>query len=202
MREGLRRCLAAEPDLEVVGESGDAHEVVALAESTRADIVLLDIDLPDVSGLVVARQLRARVPNLKIVFLTGLVELPTLNAALDAGALGFVAKNNATIDLVRAIRAARDGKNYLSPEATDLLVGGYKQLAAASPNRGDDVLTERETAVLTLLAGGNSTKEIAAELGLSAKTVETHRTNLSAKLNIFSVAELTKYAIRRGLTSV
>lgn len=202
LRDGIRRCLAAEHDIEVVAETGHAHEAQHLAETHRADVALLDVDLPDLSGLILAQQLRAKRPALKVVFLTGLIELETLNAALDAGALGYVAKNSATIDLVRAIRAARDGRSYLSPEASDLLIGGYKKLAAAQAKHGENSLTERETAVLRLLADGRTTKEIASELGLSAKTVETHRSNLSAKLELYSVAELTKYAIRHGLTSV
>lgn len=202
LREGLRRCLSAENDFEIVGETGSGQAALELAESSHAEIALLDIDLPDVSGVVLARQLRDRLPKLKIVFLTGLIELGTLNAALDAGALGYVAKNNATADLVRAIRAAREGKSYLSPEASDLLIGGYRQLAAAHASRDNGGLSERETDVLRLLAGGKSTKEIAGELKLSTKTVESHRSNLSTKLNLFSVAELTKYAIRRGLTSL
>jgi two-component system, NarL family, response regulator NreC len=202
VREGLRRVFSAELDLVVVGEAADGHTALQLEEQLQPHIVVMDIGLPDGDGLAFARQMLAQRPALKIIILSALTDRAHLDAAVEAGIAGYLLKVNASNELIDAVRAAMKGSTFLSLDVSAMLLGGYKALLAVSRLHDPSALSDREAEVLKLIADGCNTKQIADELGLSVKTVETHRTRIMAKLNLHSVAELTKYAVRKGLSTL
>jgi DNA-binding NarL/FixJ family response regulator len=199
MREGLRRLLSQTPDLTVVGEAGEGAAGIRLVEQVQPDVVVIDIGLPDGDGVDFARQIRTRWPEIKVIILSALLERRHLDEAVSAGISGYVLKTNAADELIRAIRTAMKNETYLCAEACSTLLGGYKEFLAALEQLNLSDLSEREVEVLRMIANGHNTKEIAQHLGLSVKTVESHRLRIMTKLNLHSVAELTKYAIRQGL---
>lgn len=202
MREGLRHLLAQEPGLEISGEAGDGQTALQLVERLQPEVVVMDLGLPDGDGLVFARQIRTRWPAIKVIILSSLLERRYLDEAVEAGISGYVLKGDASSELVRAIRAALKNETYLCSAASAALIGGYKEFLSALDQMNLSTLTEREAKVLKMIADGRNTKEIARDLGLSIKTVESRRLRIMTKLNLHSVAELTKYAIRKGLTSL
>ena len=149
-----------------------------------------------------ARQILSRSPEVKIVVLSAILDREHLDMAIEAGVAAYVLKVNVSSELINAIRAVRRGETYVCSEVSALLVGGYRELLAADGRSGDSALSEREREVLKLIADGRNTKEIAGELGVSIKTIETHRSRLMARLGMHSVAELTKYAVRKGISSL
>jgi two-component system NarL family response regulator len=195
IRELLVGVLAREADFEVVAEASTGKEAIAAAQSARPDILVLDIALPDLDGVEVARILRKAQPKLAILALSIHEEPYFVQQMLRAGADGYVVKSAAVGELVQAIRSVRQGKMYLSPAITRHAVG--KNLARLSAAR----LSAREREVLVLIANGKHSAEIAAELSISVGTVEAHRRNIMTKLGLHTIAELTKYAVREGLTS-
>lgn len=202
MRDGLRLTLGREPDLAVVGEAGDAQTALERTASLEPELILLDIGLPDADGVELAREIRQRWPQVRIVLLSAVVDPEHLDQAVEAGVAGYLLKVSATDELVRAIRAVHRGESFFSPEVAAVLASGYQRLRESRPTENAPVLTERECQVLKRIADGRNTKEIAAEIDLSIKTVETHRTRIMHKLGLHSIAELTKYAIRQGYSSV
>ncbi|MBI5385501.1 MAG: response regulator transcription factor [Verrucomicrobia bacterium] len=202
VREGVRLLLGRESDLKVVGEAADARSALALAERLRPDLAVLDLGLPDAHGTDLARQLLRRHPSLRVIILSVQGNAELLKQALAAGVSGYVLKANASDELLRAVRAAVAGRTYLCPELCSAMFANYQRLMEAPCGSGLRELSERERGVLGLIAEGRSTKEIAAALALSAKTIETHRLRIMKKLDAHSVAELTKHAIRIGLTSL
>lgn len=202
LREGLRQLLAQEPGLKVVGEAGDGQSALELVERLQPEVVVMDLGLPDGDGLAFSRQIRTRWPAIKVIILSSLLERRYLDEAIGAGISGYVLKGAAASELIRAIRMALKNETYLCAEACAALIGGYKEFLAALDQMNLAALTEREAEVLKLIADGRNTKEIAHALGLSVKTVESRRLRIMSKLNLHSVAELTKYAIRKGLTSL
>lgn len=201
IRDGLRLLLHEQSDLELAGNAYDSDSGWEAVRELRPDVVLMDLNVPGEGGVALTSRIRAEFPGTRVIVLTGHAEPQFVQSALEAGAAGYVLKGNGFIVLLSAIRAVVSGKTYLCQEASAVVV---RQLQRQI-NRGRDqesALTGRETEVLKQIADGYSTKEIAFELGLSAKTVDTHRMNLMRKLNLKSVAELTKYAIREGLTRV
>jgi two-component system, NarL family, response regulator NreC len=198
VRTGLRAMLAAETDLEVVGEAGDAAETLRLAAALQPDLVLLDITMPQQSGIVTAQQLKAAHPALVVLFLTMHEDEGLLHEALRAGAAGYVIKRAEAAELLQAIRAASRGELYVHPAMTR---GLLRQPATTRNRRGERLpaLTPREVEVLRLLARGNTNRQIAALLGLSVRTVESHRANLMGKLELASRVELVDYAEEHGL---
>ena len=204
MRQGLRAILESEKDIEVVGEAADGRTAVRLARSLSPDIVVMDVAMKDMNGIEATRQIRADCPGVKVLALSSHSDSRYVNAILDAGASGYVLKANAYDDLRRAIEAARQGKSYLCPDVTQSVIGGSIR-DPGSGSRSDspgDPLSPREREVLQLLAEGLSSPEIGKRLFVATTTIETHRRNIVRKLGIHSVADLTKYAIREGLTSV
>lgn len=201
MRDGLRLFVQQEGDLEVVGEASDGESGVALAQKLNPDLIIMDIDLPDIDGIEVSRRVQAMGRQTKILFLSGYCDQQFVGDALTAGAAGYVLKANAASELLQAIRSIFEGQVYLSPEASRELVNAFQKKRTAGPVT-ERALSQRETEVLRLLAEGRSTKEIATDLGISPKTVETHRQRIMAKLNLSNVADLTKYALREGLISL
>lgn len=197
VRELLAGVLAREADFQIVAEAATGREAIALAQSTRPDIVLLDISLPDLDGMEVARTLRKAHPKLAILALSIHEEPYFVQEMLRAGADGYVVKSAAVRELVQAIRTVSQGSMYLSPAITRQAVGRGPAFLSGAAAR----LSAREREVLILIANGKTSAEIAAKLSISAGTVEAHRRNLMSKLGLHTIAELTKYAVREGLTS-
>ena len=196
-RQGLR-VLLEQAGMSVIGEASDGQEALRLAHEHTPDVAVLDIAMPSLNGLETARRLRETLPQTKIVLLTMHTEEPYVLEALQAGAVGYVLKTQAAGDIVQAIRDALEGAMYLSARVAHTVVQAYLTRSAHSP----DPLTSREREIVQRIAEGQTTKEIAAALGLSVKTVESHRNSLMRKLDIHETATLVRYAIRRGLTTL
>ncbi|HZD00023.1 MAG TPA: response regulator transcription factor [Actinomycetes bacterium] len=198
VRRGLALLLEREPDFEVVAEAADGAEAVAKAMSEEIDLVILDVSMPRMSGLQAARELARRRPGLRLLMLSMYDNEQFLFEALRAGASGFVLKSGADRDIVDACRAAVAGQSFLYPSAVSALVRDF----LSRPDTGGasaDVLTPRELEVVKLIAEGHTSKQIAALLVITVRTVERHRANVLEKLGMRDRVELTRYAIRRGL---
>jgi DNA-binding NarL/FixJ family response regulator len=191
--QSLRSILEREK-FEVVGEATDGHQAVKMAEKHKPDIAVLDLAMPGLNGLSAAREIEKASPNTKTIILTSYPDEQYVVDALRAGATGYVLKTRASVDLVTAIREVSRGSLYLSEGVSRDALRTY----LANDEQSVDVLSGREREVLQLIAEGKSTKEIASSLSLSAKTIETHRTRLMAKLDIHETAGLVRYAIRKG----
>jgi len=200
VRSGLRMLLATEGDVEIIGEAGTAAEALAAAADLEPDVILMDIGLPDKSGIDATQEIKARFPDVAIVALTIHEDEEYFFKMLEVGASGYVPKRAAPEELLLAIRAAANGEVYLYPSMAKLLVKDY---LASEPTERETTtstaLTEREHEVLTHLAEGESNDEIAKALVISPKTVARHRENIMRKLNLHSRAELVRYAIRKGI---
>ena len=200
VRSGLRMLLASEADVEIVGEAGSGSEAVSAAGSERPNVILMDIGLPDMTGIEAARLIKSKFPNVAIVALTIHEDEEYFFKMLEAGASGYVPKRAAPEELLTAIRAAASGEVYLYPSLAKLLVKDYLSQEREQENKPTlDGLTDREQEVLSLLAEGATNDEIAKSLVISPKTVERHRENIMRKLNLHSRAELVRYAIRKGI---
>ena len=197
VRQGVR-ALLEQAGMVVVGEAADGPEALRLAHTHAPAVALLDIAMPHLNGVETARRLRETVPQTKSILLTMHTDEPYVLAALQAGVVGYVVKTQAAADLVQAIHTVVQGAIYLSPWVTTAVVQAYVR-GTPLPR---DPLTSREREVVQRIAEGQTTKEIAADLGLGVKTVESHRINLMRKLDIHETATLVRYAIRRGLTTV
>jgi len=200
IRTGLRMLLGNEPDVEIIGEAGTGHEALEAVGAMDPDVVLMDIGLPDISGIEATRSIRANHPRTAVVALTIHEDEEYFFKMLDAGALGYVPKRAAPEELLTAIRAAAKGEVYLFPSLAKLLVRDY--LTQNRQTNGEpslDGLTDREQEVLQYLAEGKANEEIAEALVISPKTVARHRENLMRKLNLHSRSELVRYAIRKGI---
>ena len=201
LRQGVRSLLAANGYTDVA-EAADGRAAVKLAAEFRPDVVLMDLTMPHLNGADATRQLLAAAPGAKVIAVSARTDSVIIREALRAGASAFVPKVAAFEELVVALRAVERGESYLSPTVTGDLVEHYIRDAGAGPERdAGRPLTDREREVLQLVAEGLAMKQIAAELGVSVKTIETHRRQIMDKLDLYSVAELTKYAIRHGLTT-
>jgi two-component system, NarL family, response regulator NreC len=202
MRRGLRLVLEQEKDFEVVGEANDGREAVALAESLKPDIAVLDITMPNLNGIEAARQINARQADVSIVVLSMHADEAFVLRALKAGATGYLLKESAETDLINAVRLVSEGKSFFSPTVSRMLVQDYvRQLQDKDVEDSYELLTLRERELLQLIAEGKSNKDIANMLNLSLYTVETHRSNILSKLNLHSVPELILYAVRKGIIS-
>jgi DNA-binding NarL/FixJ family response regulator len=202
MRRGLRLLLERQPGFEVVAEAADGRQAVERAEATRPDVAVLDIAMPNMSGIEAAQRIRAVVPQVAIVILSMHSDEGYVLRALKAGAKAYLLKDSAENDLIEAIRAVSEGKAFFSPEISKILVEDYvRDMRKRGAEDSYELLTSREREILQLLAEGKSNKDIATLLDLSLYTVETHRRNLQDKLNLHSVAELILYAVRKGIIS-
>jgi two-component system NarL family response regulator len=200
MREGLRSILERESDLEVVGEADGGRLAVQLAGTLSPDIVVMDVAMKDLNGIEATRQIRDTCPDAQVIALSSHSDARYVSSILEAGACGYVLKANAYDDLRRAITAARQGKSYLCPDVTAAVVGASHRGTEHAAEPDEASLSPREREVLQLLAEGLTSPEIGKKLFIATTTVETHRRNIVRKLGIHSVADLTKYAIREGLT--
>lgn len=199
VRTGLRMLLESEPEMDIAGEAGTAHEALALVAQLAPDVVLMDISLPDLSGIEATQEIKHRAPQVAVVALTIHEDEEYFFKMLQAGASGYVPKRAAPEELLTAIRTAAAGEVYLYPSLAKLLVQDYltRKRETAAPAAGE--LTDREEEILAYLADGASTQEIAEILSISPKTVARHRENIMRKLNLHSRTELVKYAIRKGI---
>ena len=197
VRAGMRSLLQDLPDVEVVAEAGDGADALAAAERERPDVVLMDIAMKGMNGLEAAARLRERLPGVKVIILSMHTSEEYVLLALRAGAAAYLIKDSATSELELALKCVMRGETYLSPAISRQVVDGYVQRVGASA--GPEPLTPRQREVLKRIAEGRSTKEIAFELSLSVKTVETHRAQIMERLGIRDVAGLVRYAMRAGL---
>jgi DNA-binding NarL/FixJ family response regulator len=202
VRQGLRGLLADDPRFEIVGEAANGSEGVALARTTKPDVVLMDVTMPMMDGIEATRLIKAESPNVKVVALSVRVDKPTLDSMLMAGASGFLSKDCQKDELTHAISSVASGNSYLSPEVARVFMSGYIEMAKEESKSPTSSLTSGELEVLKLIAAGKSTKEIADQLQVSVKTVEARRKNVMEKTGADSVAELVKLAIRAGLTEL
>ena len=202
MRRGLRLLLERQPEFKVVGEASDGRQAVEQAEATKPDIIVLDIAMPNLSGIEAAQRISALLPQTRIIILSMHSDEGYVLRALKAGAKGYLLKDSAENDLIEAIKAVDEGKAFFSPEISNILVEDYvREMKRRGAEDSYELLTPREREILQMLAEGKSNKQIATVLDLSLYTVETHRRNLQDKLNLHSFAELILYAVRKGIIS-
>jgi two-component system response regulator NreC len=199
VRQGLKALLSDEPDMEVVGEANNGREALEKLAALEPDVVLMDISMPGLNGIEATRQIKQRYPDVKVVILSMHANEEYVFQVLQAGAAGYVLKLSDSMEVLTAIRAALSGGSFLSPPISRTVINDYVRRAEARGQGSDlDLLTSREREVLQLLAEGRSNRDIAEELSISIKTVESHRSNIMNKLEVSSKAELIKYALRKG----
>ena len=202
MRDGLSAMLGNEPEFEVVGTAADGKSAIAAVDEYRPDVVIMDLSMPRTDGAQAITQIKRRHPDTRVVVLTFHKEDAYIHAALEAGADGYVLKDDGRAELVSAVRNVRRGRSFLSPGICGHVMSGYLHGGAAGrASAGWEVLSAREREVLKLVAEGYKTREIADYLSLSEKTVEKHRSNMMRKLDLHGVSAVTSYAIENGLIS-
>lgn len=199
MRAGLKSIICEQKGMDVIGEASNGHEAVKLAGKLMPDLVVMDLSMPGLNGIEATSQIISANPYIKVLALSMHSEKMFITRTLQEGATGYLLKDCALDELVQAIKSVISGRTYLSPDIADVVLTDYRQML----NKEDSplsLLSKREREVLQLIAEGHSTRKIAEELSLSTKTIETHRSQLMVKLDLHSVADLTKFAIREGLT--
>ena len=201
IRDGLRALLEKQPDFEVVGVAGAGRETVEMAQQLEPDVIIMDINMPNMTGIEATRQIKANSPNIKILTLSVHSRSSLIGQMIKAGASGYLPKSSAAKELIEAIRTVMKNRTYISPKVMDSVVE-YLHNEPDGQSTPSTALTPREREVLNLIADGKTTKEISVCLHLSEKTIESHRHNIMDKLGVRSIAELTKYAIREGLSSL
>jgi two-component system NarL family response regulator len=202
MRDGLRAILTSEERFEIVGEAENGREAVRLAGKLVPDVVVMDIGMPDLNGVEATRQIKAENPRVKVIALSMYADRGYVLGILEAGASGYVLKTGAYDEVHRAVTAVAQGKDYLSPDITQMVVDAQLRDQSKRGLSAQTELRPREREIVQLLAEGHTSPEIAKRLHISTRTVETHRRNIMQKLDLHSVADITKYAIREGLTSL
>ena len=202
VRKGLRFVLEHESGIEVVGEAGDGREAVRMADELKPAVVIMDIAMPNLNGIDAAAQIAKLHPEIGVIMFSVHTDESYLLRALNAGARGYLLKDSAELDVVRAVQAVAQGRPFFSPGIAKTLLEDYmRYLQQRELQDSYDVLTDREKEVLQLLAEGKSNKEVATLLNLSLYTVETHRTHLMQKLNLHNTAEIVLYAVRKKIIS-
>ncbi len=201
-REGMRSLLEEQASMTVVGQAGDGREGIALAGQLKPDVVIMDVAMPGMNGVEATRKICAMEHGPRVLALSMHADRRFAGEMLEAGAAGYLIKDAAVDELVRAIQTVTHGRVYLTPLVAGLVINNYVRQPPPQTDSAFSVLTPREREVLQLLAEGLATKEVAGRLDVSVKTVETHRAQIMKKLDLHSIAELTKYAVREGLTSL
>jgi DNA-binding NarL/FixJ family response regulator len=201
LRSGLRGLIEKQPQIKVVAEAEEGRTAVQLCRELSPNVVIMDISMPDLNGIEATRQILSDSPGTKVIILSIHKSHNFVKEVFKAGAHGYLVKNCSFEDVVSAICAVNAGETYLHPKVASIVRKDYLQYMTEKDSSAAPVLSPREREVLQLLTEGKNTKEIAYTINLSVKTVETHRQRIMEKLNIHSIAELTKYAIREGLTS-
>ena len=200
VRQGIRRILEEHEDWQVVAETSDGREAVRQTLELQPDVAILDIGMPQLNGLEAARQISKRAPAIRILMLSMHADEAYITQAVEAGATGYLLKDSADAELVKAVTAAIQGRSFFSPKVATVLLDEYrKSLARRGITDRFESLSEREREVFQLVAEGHSNKSAAAVLGVSPATVETHRSHIMEKLDLHSVAEIVLYAVRRGI---
>ena len=202
VREGLRALLECESGFEVVGEAADGRTALGMIRTLSPNVVVMDIEMPDLNGIEATRQIKNEHERVKVVALSTHFDRRYVSHVLDAGASAYVPKMDAHDELVRAVRAVSAGRTYLSPEVAGFVLERFTHDKEGGDDSAYSRLSAREREVLQLLAEGKSSPATAKVMHISIKTVETHRRNIVQKLNVHGTAELTKYAVREGLTSL
>ena len=202
VRHGIRSILSAHRGWNVVGEAMDGVEAARMTQSLRPHVLIMDVTMPNLDGLETTRQILSKVPETKILILTMHESDQMVRRILEAGARGYVLKSDLAGQLVRAVREVSQGRTFLTPKVSDIVLRGFLNVEKKSSSAADSevVLTPRENEILGLLAGGKSNKEIGAALGITVRTVETHRAKIMLKLDLHSIAQLIHYALGKGLT--
>ena len=200
VRQGIRKVLEERSDWEVVAEAGDGREAVRQAEALKPDVAIVDVAMPLLNGIETTRQIVKRSPSTRILVLTMHADEAYVNQILKAGATGYLLKDSADVDLLKAVSAVSKGKSFFSPSVARVMLNDYvRELADKGITDRYDSLSEREREVFQLIAEGKANKEIAALLSISSSTVETHRARIMEKLDLHSAAEIVLYAVRRGV---
>src|SRR5688572_4241284 len=201
VRQGLRVLLEAEPDIAVIGEADTGRQAVTLAQKLSPDVIVMDIAMPNLNGLEATRQVLKEKPSARVLVLSSYSDDEYVHQLTEAGAAGYLLKQTAATDLIKAIREVRKGNAFFSPSISKRMLDHYREafLKGVPERKRNQLLTSRETEVLQLIAEGKPNKQIASDLCISIKTVEKHRQQLMNKLNIHEVAGLTRYAIARGI---
>lgn len=202
IREGLRSLLDKQPEMDVVADTDDGRKAFDLVRELLPSIIIMDITMPGLNGIEATRRIITEFPTVKIIALSIHSKRRYVADMLSAGASGYILKECLFDELVQAIKAVAAGGRYLSPRIADVVVSDYVKRLSSTSYSPFEALKSREREVLQLVAEGKSTKQIALELHVSTKTIEANRRQIMEKLNIFSVAELTKYAVREGLTTL
>jgi len=202
VRQGLRILLEAEPDMQIVAEADNGRKVLKQAQELLPDVIIMDLSMPELNGIEATRQILSGAPEVKVIALSMHSDSLFVLNMIKSGASGYLLKDCALEELVKAIRAVVADKTYLSPGVSDIVIRDFVTGWQTTNTSAFSVLSPREREVLQLMAEGRSTNQIADGLCVSVKTVEAHRKQVMTKLGIHSVAELTKYAIRQGLTSL
>ena len=202
VRQGLRILLEAEPDMQIVAEADNGRKVLKQSQELLPDIIIMDLSMPELNGIEATRQILSGAPEVKVIALSMHSDSLFVLNMIKSGASGYLLKDCALEELVKAIRAVVDDKTYLSPGVSDIVIRDFVTGWQTTNSSAFSVLSPREREVLQLMAEGRTTNQIADGLCVSVKTVEAHRKQVMTKLGIHSVAELTKYAIRQGLTSL
>lgn len=202
VRDGLKALIEKEMGMDVIAEADNGRKAVRLSRKLKPDIVVMDITMPDLNGIDATRQVVAELPGVKVVALSMHSQKQFVEGMLRAGVSGYLLKDSAFEELIDAVRTVMTGRLYLSPDIAGIVVDEFLKYSHAAQERRAEVLTLREREVLQLIAEGHAVKAIAQALHISIKTVETHRSHIMKKLDLHTVAELTKYAIREGLTPI
>ena len=203
MRRGTRALLEAQHGWRVVGEAANGREAVEKIKELKPNVAILDISMPDLDGVQVTRQIREAVPDTKVLVLTMHESDQMVQRTLDAGADGYILKSDLTECLATAVRAVSEGKRFLTPKVSEIVLDGFLSTRSQRQQggRAEARLTPRETEIIRLLAEGKANKEVAALLGITVRTAETHRSRVMLKLDLHSLADLIHYAIRQGLVA-
>jgi DNA-binding NarL/FixJ family response regulator len=199
VRHGLRSLVEAQPDWQVVGEAGDGRDAVEKVKKLKPDVVILDITMPELNGLEATRQILKLAPRTEVLILTMHESEQVAREVLSAGARGYLLKSDAGRDLVNAVAALCQRKPFFTSRVSQMVLEGYLHGPSEPARPQRDVLTPREREIVQLLAEGRSNKEVAARLNISAKTAETHRANIMRKLDLHSVTELVRFAVRNNI---
>ena len=202
MRDGLRSLIEKQNGMAVVGEAENGRIALRLTRTLQPDVIVMDINMPDLNGIDATRQITAELPGVKIVAFSMHADRQFVAEMFKAGVSGYLLKDAAFDELAQAIRAVDDNQTYLGPQIAGTVIKDYREQLLAYEPSDSAVPTGREREIIQLLAEGNSTKQIAHQLNISIKTIESHRRNIMEKLKIQSIAELTKFAIREGLTTL
>ena len=201
VRHGLNKLIQQQEDMEVIAQAADGHSTIELTRELSPDMVIMDIGMPDLNGIDATQQIIREFPQVKVIGLSMHSGKKFVIEMLKAGASGYLLKDCALEELTTAIKAVASGKTYLSPSITDVVVENYVRHSKKKESSAFSLLSQREREVLQLMAEGKTTKQVGLKLHISPKTVEGHRLRIMEKLNMDSVAKLTKYAIQEGLTS-